>query len=236
MPDRGIMQAMPVSFPALTIRPDPLLPSTGPTFRIDIWHRLGDRRIACKVDAGPGITVLSGPSGVGKTTVLNMVAGLLRPDGGHIYVRDVPLFDSALGIDVVPEQRHLGYIFQDARLFPHLRVRGNLLYGVCDRADTVNALEEMASFLGVASLLDRWPSTLSVGEAQRVAIGRALLTRPSCLLMDEPLASIDRARRADILRLVERLRDEVGVPILYVTHDPSEAERLSTRIIEMDFE
>jgi molybdate transport system ATP-binding protein len=173
---------------------------------------------------------------VGKTTVLNMVAGLLRPDGGHIYVRDVPLFDSALGIDVAPEKRHLGYIFQDARLFPHLRVRGNLLYGAYHIHDAANALEEMARFLGISPLLDRWPSTLSVGEAQRVAIGRALLTRPSCLLMDEPLASIDRARRADILQLIERLRDEVNVPILYVTHDPSEAERLSARIVQMDFE
>ena len=148
---------------------------------------------------------------------------------------DVPLFDAARGINVAPEHRRLGYIFQDARLFPHLRVRGNLLYGVRHAPDAAEALEEMACFLGIAALLDRWPSTLSMGEAQRVAIGRALLTRPSCLLMDEPLASIDRARRADILQLVERLRDEVGVPILYVTHDLSEAERLSAHIVQMDF-
>lgn len=227
---------MSLSQTTVPARPDPSPPSTASTFGIDIWRSLGDRRIACRVDAGPGVTALSGPSGVGKTTILNMVAGLLRPDGGHIHVQDVPLFDGALGIDVPPEHRHLGYIFQDARLFPHLRVRGNLLYGVRHLPDAADALEEMARFLGIASLLDRWPSTLSMGEAQRVAIGRALLTRPSCLLMDEPLASIDRARRADILQLVERLRDEVGVPILYVTHDLSEAERLSAHIVQMDFE
>ena len=225
---------MSVSHPAVPARPDPSPPATGSTFRIDVWRDLGDRRIACRIDAGQGVTALLGPSGVGKTTILNMVAGLLRPDGGHIHVGDVPLFDAARGIDVAPEHRRLGYIFQDARL-PHLRVRGNLLYGVRHAPDAAEALEEMARFLGIAGLLDRWPSTLSMGEAQRVAIGRALLTHPSCLLMDEPLASIDRARRADILQLVERLRDEVGVPILYVTHDLSEAERLSAHIVQMDF-
>ena len=227
---------MSVPRPAVTACPDPSPPATGSTFRIDVWRDLGDRRIACRIDAGQGVTALLGPSGVGKTTILNMVAGLLRPDGGHIHVGDVPLFDAARGIDVAPEHRRLGYIFQDARLFPHLRVRGNLLYGVRRSPDAAEALEEMARFLGIAALLDRWPSTLSMGEAQRVAIGRALLTHPSCLLMDEPLASIDRARRADILQLVERLRDEVGVPILYVTHDLSEAERLSAHIVQMDFE
>ena len=131
------------------------------------------------------------------------------------------------------ERRAAGYVFQDARLFPHYRVRGNLLYGATRADGQGMELEEMADFLGIAHLLDRWPRTLSGGEAQRVAIGRALLSGPRFLLMDEPLASLDAARRREIMGLIERVRDELGLPILYVSHDRGEVERLAGTVVEM---
>jgi molybdate transport system ATP-binding protein len=134
---------------------------------------------------------------------------------------------------VPAERRAAGYVFQDARLFPHYRVRGNLLYGAKRAGGQGMALMEVADFLGIAHLLDRWPRTLSGGEAQRVAIGRALLSGPRFLLMDEPLASLDRARREEIMRLIERVRDELGLPILYVSHDRGEVDRLAATVVEM---
>jgi molybdate transport system ATP-binding protein len=164
-----------------------------------------------------------------------MVAGLLRPDRGHVRVDGVPLFDKAEGIDLPPDKRRIGYVFQDARLFPHRRVRANLLYGhkLAAPEDRWIGLEEVVSFLGIGLLLDRWPRSLSGGEAQRVAIGRALLSGPRSLLMDEPLSSLDPPRRAEIMTLIERVRDELRVPILYVTHDVAEAERLATQRITL---
>ncbi len=198
------------------------------SFEIDVRKRLGEAEVALTLAAGDGATVLFGPSGVGKTSVLNMVAGLLRPDSGRILVDGETLFDD--GIDVPPEARRAGYVFQDARLFPHLRVRANLLYGA--GRDT-GAFEDRIGFLGIGHLLDRWPRTLSGGEAQRVAIGRAVLSNPRFLLLDEPLASLDRARREEILRAIEHLRDVMRLPILMVTHDPDEAERIGTRVVRM---
>ena len=176
---------------------------------IDVERRLGDRTIAARFTAGPGLTALFGPSGVGKTSILNMVAGLLRPDRGHIRIGEHVLFGD--GTDLPPEARRIGYIFQDGRLFPHRRVRANLLYGhdLAATADRWMALDEAVTFLGIAHLLDRWPHTLSGGEAQRVAIGRALLRGPDCLLMDEPLSSLDTARRGDIMVVIERIRDDL---------------------------
>ena len=200
------------------------------SFEIDIDKRLGDAHVSLTLAAGEGATVLFGPSGIGKSSVLNMVAGLLRPDRGRIAVDGEPLFDAAKPIDVPPERRRAGYVFQEARLFPHLRVRANLLYGADGQVD---GLEDRIDFLGIGHLLDRWPRTLSGGEAQRVAIGRALLSRPRFLLLDEPLSSLDRARREEVLRAIEHVRDVLALPILMVTHDPGEAERIGTRVVRM---
>lgn len=197
------------------------------SFDVDVTRRLGDGTIACAFAADAGLTVLFGPSGAGKTSVLHMIAGLLAPDVGHVRVAGRTLFDART--DLPPERRGAGYVFQDARLFPHRRVRANLLYGARD----ATRLDEVAGFLGIAHLLDRWPAGLSGGEARRVAIGRALLSDPAFLLLDEPLSSLDTARRAEIERLILRLRDETRLPILMVTHDAGEAERLATQVVRI---
>jgi len=197
------------------------------SFEIAVTKRLGDTDIAIDLTAGAGATVLFGPSGVGKTSILNMVAGLLRPDTGRIVVGGVTLFGA--GVDVPVERRRAGYVFQEARLFPHRRVRANLTYGASDGAD----IARVTGFLGIAPLLDRWPRSLSGGEAQRVAIGRALLSDPAFLLLDEPLTSLDRPRRDEIMQAIEHIRDVLALPILMVTHDPEEAERIGTRIVRM---
>src|SRR3546814_742868 len=200
---------------------------------IDVSRRLGDRILAARFTAGPGLTALFGPSGAGKTSILNMVAGLLRPDRGHIRIGDRTLFDGAT--DLRPEARRVGYVFQDDRLFPHRRVRANLIYGL-DLALPANrwmSLDEATQFLGIGHLLGRWPQSLSGGEAQRVAIGRALLAAPEILLMDEPLSSLDAARRGDIMAVIERIRDELKLPILYVSHDRAEVDRLATQVVEI---
>ncbi|ATY31992.1 ATP-binding cassette domain-containing protein [Sphingomonas psychrotolerans] len=202
------------------------------SFEIDVAKRLGEAEIACRIEGGDGLTVLFGPSGVGKTSVLNMVAGLVAPDRGHVRVGGEVLFDAALGVDLPSERRRAGYVFQEPRLFPHQRVRANLLYGWRAGQGTVD-VDETIALLGLAGLLDRWPRTLSGGEARRVAIGRALLSNPRFLLLDEPLSSLDRARRDEIMALIERLRDALGLPILMVTHDRGEAERLGSRIVEI---
>jgi molybdate transport system ATP-binding protein len=201
------------------------------SFDVDVAKRLGEAEIACRIEAGDGLTVLFGPSGAGKTSVLNMVAGLIEPDAGHVRVAGETLFDTTAAIDVPVAERHAGYVFQEPRLFPHLRVRANLLYGRRDEAGLY--VDETIALLGIAHLLDRWPRTLSGGEARRVAIGRALLSDTRFLLLDEPLSSLDRARREEIMTLIERLRDEVRLPILMVTHDRDEAVRLGTRIVEL---
>ena len=201
------------------------------SFDLDLAKRLGGTDIACRIVADAGLTVLFGPSGAGKTSVLNMVAGLVEPDAGHVRVEGETLFDAAAGIDMPVAARRAGYVFQEPRLFPHLRVRANLLYG--HRAGNGLDVDETIALLGIAHLLDRWPRTLSGGEARRVAIGRALLSDPRFLLLDEPLSSLDRARREEIMALIERLRDAVRMPILMVTHDREEAARLGTQVVEI---
>lgn len=200
---------------------------------IDVARRLGERSIAACFTAGPGLTALFGPSGAGKTSILNMVAGLIKPDRGHIRIGDRTLFDGATNLP--PETRRVGYVFQDGRLFPHRRVRANLTYGhdLADPANRWMSFDEAAAFLGIGHLLDRWPHGLSGGEAQRVAIGRALLAAPEILLMDEPLSSLDAARRGDIMTVIERIRDELKLPILYVSHDRAEVDRLATSVVEV---
>lgn len=197
------------------------------SFDIDVALRRGAREVAVAFVAGDGVTVLFGPSGAGKTSTLDMIAGLLRPDRGHVRVGGRTLFDAATGLNLPPDARHAGYVFQDARLFPHRRVRANLLYGARDDA----RLAEVAGTLDIVHLLDRWPRSLSGGEARRVAIARALLSEPRFLLLDEPLSSLDATRREEAMRAIERVRDIARLPILLVTHDAGEAERLGDRIV-----
>lgn len=183
-----------------------------------------------------GLTALFGRSGAGKTSVIAAIAGLLRPDQGHIRVAGRTLFDSATGRDEPVHRRRVGYVFQEGRLFPHLSVRDNLLYG--DRrspaANRRITLEEMLELLGIGPLLERRPRDLSGGEKQRVAIGRALLAQPELLLMDEPLASLDAPRKREILPYLERLRDELRVPIVYVSHAIEEVVRLANQVVVID--
>ena len=204
-------------------------------FDLRVEKQLGTTAISLEFQTGPGITVLWGPSGAGKTSVLNMVAGLLRPDSGHVRVAGTTLFDAAAGINLAPERRRAGYVFQDARLFPHLRVRDNLLYGyrLAPEPDRWLPPAKAIELLDLAGLLERWPASLSGGEARRVAIGRALLAGARFLLLDEPLSFVDRTRRGEILGLVERIRDELALPALYVTHDPEEAQRLAAHVVAL---
>jgi molybdate transport system ATP-binding protein len=174
---------------------------------------------------------LFGPSGAGKTTLLEAIAGIRHPVRGEIVVGDATLFSSSRGIDVPARERRIGYVPQDVLLFPHLTVRGNLLYGSRDgRAD----LMTLAGMLEIAPLLDRRVNSLSGGERQRVALGRALMTHPRLLLMDEPLAAVDRARRERILPYLLRIRRELHVPLVYVTHDAVELEEIADRVLVMD--
>lgn len=203
------------------------------SFDVDVEITRGQRKIAARFTAARGIAALFGPSGAGKTSLLDAVAGLLKPARGRIVVGGEVLFDSEDAIDVSPERRACGYVFQDGRLFPHKTVRENLLYGwhLAAAERRWMTLEEAVDFLGIAPLLARMPRTLSGGEAQRVAIGRALLRGPRFLLMDEPLSSLDAARREEILLVIERVRDNLGLPILYVSHDRAEVDRLAETVI-----
>ncbi len=203
--------------------------------------QLGDFRLDVTfTSASRGLLALFGRSGAGKTTVVNVLAGLARPDRGRIVLDERVLFDSAARIDLAPERRRIGYVFQEGRLFPHMDVRRNLLYGRRrspaggQSGARAIGLEEVVSLLGIAHLLSRRPASLSGGEKQRVAIGRALLADPLLLLLDEPLAALDGERKAEILPYIERLRDVLNLPIVYVSHDPSEILRLADQVLLME--
>jgi molybdate transport system ATP-binding protein len=201
---------------------------------VDIEHGRDDFRLAARFSTPPGVTALFGRSGSGKTTLVDIVAGLIQPLRGRVVVDGQTLVDTDKGVSLPRHRRRIGYVFQDSRLFPHLTVRRNLLYGRWFSGGSDGATSDFASvveLLGIAPLLDRDPEALSGGEKQRVAIGRALLARPRLLLMDEPLASLDEARRAEILPYLERLRDGAGVPILYVSHSVTEVARLATTVV-----
>ena len=204
--------------------------------RVATRKRLGGFEHRCEIDLPlAGLTALFGASGAGKSTLVHLVAGLLRPDSGRIEVGGEVFFDSARGIDLPVHRRALGVVFQDARLFPHLSVEGNLRYGLRRagaRAQPARVpFDAVVALLGLGPLLARAPHTLSGGERQRVAIGRALLAQPRLLLMDEPLASLDTPRKAEVLPYIERLRDEFDLPVLYVSHAVDEVLRLASALV-----
>ena len=202
---------------------------------IDVDHARGRFHLTARFSAAPGLTALFGRSGSGKTTLVDIVGGLVRPDRGRVAIDEHVLVDTEQDVFVPRHRRHIGYVFQDSRLFPHFNVRRNLLYGRWFGRNTGGSvatdLASVVDLLGIGPLLDRRPASLSGGEKQRVAIGRALLSWPRLLLMDEPLAALDEGRRAEILPYIERLRDQAGVPILYVSHSVSEVARLATTVV-----
>ena len=199
---------------------------------VSVTGRNGAFAVEADFAAGAGVTALFGPSGAGKTTLLKMIAGTLRPESGRIAVGDFTLFDAGRGINLAPEKRRIGYVFQDARLFAYMSVKRNLTYARwAGGRSATRDFEEVVALLGIAHLLDHRPATLSGGERQRVAIGRALLSDPALLLLDEPLSSLDHARRQEILPFIERLRDESHVPIVYVSHEIDEVARLADEIV-----
>ncbi len=201
---------------------------------IDVFRRLGEFEIEVEIVVeATGITALFGQSGAGKTSVVDMLAGLLRPERGRIAIGGEVLFDSARRIDLPPERRRIGYVFQEHRLFPHMSVRANLEYGLrrAPAAERRIGLDQVVEVLDVAALLERRPRTLSGGEKQRISIGRALLANPRLLLMDEPLASLDAARKNEILPFIERLSAEFAVPIVYVSHSAEEIVRLADTLV-----
>jgi molybdate transport system ATP-binding protein len=201
--------------------------------RVDIKKQLGEFSLEASFESEGRVTGLFGASGAGKTSLVNMIAGLLRPDRGTISLDGETLDDAAKGIHVPTWRRRIGYVFQDARLFPHLDVRQNLDYGrrMNGLAEDAGQRERVTALLDIGHLLDRRPGKLSGGERQRVALGRALLAKPRLLLLDEPLGSLDEGRRAEILPYLVRLRDEARTPMVYVSHDAAEMRQLATRIV-----
>jgi len=201
---------------------------------VDIERGLGDFRLAASFEAGEGVTALFGRSGAGKTSVVNAIAGILRPDRGRIAINGEAMFDAERGVDVPTPRRRVGYVFQEGRLFPHLSVRQNLSYAsLFSRGMPAAEFAHVVELLGLRDLLDRRPGNLSGGEKQRVAIGRALLSSPRLLLLDEPLASLDAHRKNEVLQYVELIRDEVKVPIVYVSHAVEEVVRIADTVVLM---
>jgi molybdate transport system ATP-binding protein len=200
--------------------------------RVEVFKQLGEFSIEASFTSEGRVTGLFGSSGAGKTSLINMIAGLLKPDRGTIAIDDEVLDDTAAGLHIAAHRRRIGYVFQDARLFPHLDVRKNLDYGRRMNGLAVDPTNEkrVVDLLDISNLMDRRPGKLSGGERQRVALGRALLAQPRLLLLDEPLGSLDEERKAEILPYLIRLRDETGVPMVYVSHDPDELRQLASQI------
>lgn len=204
--------------------------------RVQLQRQQGAFRIDVAFQSdGNGITALFGPSGAGKSSIINMVAGLQQADSGSVFVRGRCLFDSERGVNLPPEKRNIGYVFQDGLLFPHLSVKENLLYGRRrnQAGDTQVDLDQVIHLLGIQDILPRRPRTLSGGEKQRVAFGRAVLSNPDILLMDEPLASLDESRKGEILPFIKELNTRFRIPIVYVSHSLEEISMLTTTVIRV---
>lgn len=203
---------------------------------LDVAHTAGAFQLEVSARLGPGLTALVGPSGAGKTTLLNIVAGLVRASRARVSLDGDVLVDTEAGTWLPPHLRRVGYVFQDPRLFPHLTVRQNLLYGRWFRGPTPGAIEpgDVIDLMNLAPLLHRRPSKLSGGEQQRVALGRALLTTPKLLLLDEPLASIDQAHRLEILPYLDRIRTAHKMPVVYVTHTWAEVAERADHVLQLD--
>ena len=203
---------------------------------VDIEKRLGDFEIKVAFESQSSVTALFGSSGSGKTSVVNMIAGLIKPDRGRIALDDTVLFDSAARVNVPMHRRRIGYVFQEGRLFPHLSVAANLEYGrrMSRLPHDETERQRIVDLLDIDHLLDRRPGRLSGGERQRVAVGRALLMRPRLLILDEPLASLDAARKREILPYLVRLRDEAHMPMVYVSHQAGELRRIATTVVRLD--
>jgi molybdate transport system ATP-binding protein len=201
--------------------------------RVDVSRQLGEFSLQASFASEGRVTGLFGASGAGKTSLINIIAGLLRPDRGTIAIDGETLDDTAVKLHVPAHRRRIGYVFQDARLFPHLDVRGNLDYGrrMNRLADDPAQLKRITDLLDIGQLMDRRPGKLSGGERQRVALGRALLSKPRLLLLDEPLGSLDEGRKVEILPYLVRLRDEAGIPMVYVSHDAAELRQVATQIV-----
>jgi molybdate transport system ATP-binding protein len=210
--------------------------SPGGNLTVDIEFRRGDFHLRADFSAGPGLTAFFGRSGCGKTTLANLIAGLARPLKGRLSIGEHVLFDSATNHFVPPERRRIGYVFQEGRLFPHLSVRKNLLYSrrFLPRGVVAPEPDEIIELLSLGPLLQRRTQNLSGGEKQRVAIGRALLSAPDLLVMDEPLAALDATRKSEILPFIEKLRDDAGIPIVYVSHALDEVIRLADTLVILD--
>ena len=202
---------------------------------LDVDYRRGPFHLRANAALASGVTGIVGPSGCGKSTLLALLAGVVQPDRGRITFGDETLCDTAQGRFVPPWRRHFALVFQDGQLFPHLTVRDNLLYGHARRAPSARryTLADAVELLAIGALLDRRPRQLSGGERQRVALGRALLSAPRLLLLDEPLAALDADLKGQILPYLERLKREAGLPMLFVTHAPAELESLADRVITM---
>jgi molybdate transport system ATP-binding protein len=201
--------------------------------RVDVTKQLGEFSLEASFTSEGRVTGLFGASGAGKSSLINMIAGLLKPDRGVISLDGETLDDTAARVHVPPHRRRIGYVFQDARLFPHLDVRQNLDYGrrMNGLADDPAQRSRVTELLDIGGLMDRRPGKLSGGERQRVALGRALLSKPRLLLLDEPLGSLDEGRKVEILPYLVRLRDEAGIPMVYVSHDAAELRQLATQIV-----
>ena len=203
---------------------------------LDVHKEIGELALSVSFESDGPVTGLFGPSGAGKSTLVNVIAGLTKPDKGRIVLGDEVLFDSRRSIDIPAHRRRIGYVFQEGRLFPHLSVRKNLDYGrwMTGAPDDPAELARVVAMLDIEPLLERRPGKLSGGERQRIAIGRALMMKPRLLLLDEPLASLDPARKSEIMPYLVRLRDKVGIPMVYVSHYARELQRIANVVVRLD--
>jgi molybdate transport system ATP-binding protein len=203
---------------------------------LEVKKKVGDLALDVSLQSTGPVTGLFGPSGAGKTTLIQIVAGLVRPDSGRVAIGDVTLFDSARSIDLPAQRRRIGYVFQEGRLFPHMSVRGNLDYARWMTRTPHDGAEfdRVVAMLDIEPLLERRPGKLSGGERQRVAIGRALTMKPRLLLLDEPLASLDPARKSEIMPYLIRLRDEAAIPMVYVSHYARELKRIANVVVRLE--